>query len=130
MKQAKLPSIRSKLAWLVVACMAPAFLMAAALVYSYYENERARIERDSSASVLALTFAVDRELASLETALITLATSPNLTSRKLLAFDLQARDVVRGSRIENVILADASGQQLINTRLPAGSPLPLVGHPS
>ena len=127
MKQAKLPSIRSKLAWLVVACMAPAFLMAAALVYSYYENERARIERDSSASVLALTFAVDRELASLETALITLATSPNLTSRKLLAFDLQARDVVRGSRIENVILADASGQQLINTRLPAGSPLPLVG---
>lgn len=127
MKQAKLPSIRSKLAWLVVACMAPAFLMAAALVYSYYKNEHARIERDSSASVLALTFAVDRELASLETALVTLATSPNLTSRKLLAFDLQARDVVRDSRIDNVILADASGQQLINTRRPAGSPLPLVG---
>lgn len=127
MKQAKLPSIRSKLAWLVVACMAPAFLMAAALVYSYYENERARIERDSSASVLALTFAVDRELASLETALITLATSPNLASRKLVAFDLQARDVVRDSRIENVILADASGQQLINTRRPSGAPLPLVG---
>ena len=127
MKQANISSIRSKLAWLVMACMVPAFLMAAALIYSFYKNEQSRIERDSSAAVLALTFAVDRELSSLETALITLATSPNLTSTKLTAFDLQARNVVRDSRIENVILADASGHQLINTRRPAGASLPLVG---
>ena len=129
LKQPSVPSIRSKLAWLVVACMAPAFLVAAALVYVYYENERSRIVRDSSASVVALTFAVDRELVSLETALITLATSPNLTSRKLAAFDQQARDIVKDSGIENVILADISGQQLINTRRPAGEPLPMVGDP-
>ena len=109
--------------------MAPAFLVAAALVYVYYENEQSRIERDSSASVVALTFAVDRELVSLETALITLATSPNLTSRRLAAFDQQARDIVKDSRIENIILADTGGQQLINTRRPAGDLLPLVGDP-
>ena len=109
--------------------MAPAFLVAAALVYVYYENDRSRIVRDSSASVMALTFAVDRELVSLETALITLATSPNLTSRKLAAFDQQARDIVKDSGIENVILADIRGQQLINTRRPAGEPLPMVGDP-
>ena len=109
--------------------MTPAFLVAAALVYVYYENEQSRIERDSSASVVALSFAVDREFASLETTLITLATSPNLTSRKLAAFDQQARDIVKDSRIENVILADIDGQQLINTRRPAGEALPMVGDP-
>lgn len=109
--------------------MTPAFLVAAALVYVYYENEQSRIERDSSASVVALTFAVDRELVSLETALITLATSPNLTSRRLAAFDQQARNIVKNSRIENIILADIGGQQLINTRRPAGDLLPLVGDP-
>lgn len=129
MKQTRVPSIRSKLAWLVIACMAPAFMVAAALVYVYYENEQSRIVRDSSASVVALTFAVDREFISLETTLITLATSPNLTSRQMAAFDQQARDIVKDSRIENLILADLSGQQLINTRRPAGDPLPMVGDP-
>lgn len=129
MKQTRFPSIRSKLAWLVIACMAPAFMVAAALVYVYYENEQSRIVRDSLASVVALTFAVDREFISLETTLITLATSPNLTSRQMAAFDQQARDIVKDSRIENLILADLSGQQLINTRRPAGDPLPMIGDP-
>jgi PAS domain S-box-containing protein len=129
LKQTSVSSIRSKLTWLVTACMAPGFLVAAALVLVYYQNERSRIVRDSSAAVVALSFAVDREFASLETTLITLATSPSLTSRQLAAFDQQARDIVKDSRIDNVILAGIGGQQLINTRRPAGDPLPMVGDP-
>ena len=46
-----------------------------------------------------------------------------------MAFDRQARELVKDRRIENVILADTSGQQLSNTRRPAGTPLPRVGDP-
>lgn len=123
----RISSIRTRLAWLVAACLVPAFLMAAALVYAYYQNEQSRIVRESSASVLALSFAVDRELVSVETALLALASSPNLTSQNLAAFDLQARGIVQDQRIASVVLADLNGQQLINTLRPAGATLPRVG---
>ena len=129
MKHKRISSIRTRLAWLVAACLVPAFIMAGALVYAYYGNEQAKSVRDASASVNALTFDVDRELVSLETVLFALATSPHLTSRDLVAFDRQARELVKDRRIENVILADTSGQQLSNTRRPAGTPLPRVGDP-
>ncbi|WP_309680677.1 ATP-binding protein [Polaromonas sp.] len=127
MNPKRISSIRTRLAWLVAACLVPAFLMAAALVYAYYQNEQSRIVRESSASVLALSFAVDRELVSVETALLALASSPNLTSRNLAAFDLQARGIVQDQRIASVVLADLNGQQLINTLRPAGATLPRVG---
>lgn len=129
MKYRHLSSIRTRLAWLVAACLLPAFLIAGALVYAYYANEQEKIVRDSSASVLALTYAVDRELVSVETALMALASSPNLPEHDLAAFDAQARTIVEGKRVASVVLASLSGQQLINTRRPWGEPLPTVGDP-
>ena len=127
MKYRHISSIRTRLAWLVAACLLPAFVVAGALVYAYYENENERIVRDSSASVLALTFAVDRELISVETALMALASSPNLSQRNLRAFDGQARGIVEGKRLSSVLLASPTGQQLMNTRRPLGVILPMVG---
>ena len=127
MNHKRISSIRTRLAWLVAACLVPAFLMAAALVYAYYQNEQSRVVRESEASVLAMTFAVDRELVSVETALLALASSPNLTSQNLAAFDLQARDIVQDRRIASIVLADLDGQQLTNTLRPAGASLPRVG---
>ena len=127
MKYRHISSIRTRLAWLVAACLLPAFVVAGALVYAYYETENERIVRDSSASVLALTFAVDRELISVETALMALASSPNLSQRNLRAFDGQARGIVEGKRLSSVLLASPTGQQLMNTRRPLGVILPMVG---
>lgn len=127
MKYRHLSSIRTRLAWLVAACLLPAFVVAGALVYAYYENEQEQIVRDSSASVLALTFAVDRELASVETTLLALASSPNLPKRDLAAFDGQARSIVKAKRVASILLASPTGQQLVNTRRLWGETLPMVG---
>lgn len=122
----RIPSIRSRLVWLAAACIAPAFLMMAALLYVYYERDQSELVRDSQAKVRALSFAIDREFVSVETMLIALAGSPDLAAGNLAAFDQQARDLVKSERVTNVLMADPSGQQIINTRRPAGSPLPVV----
>jgi len=119
------PGIRSRLVWLAAACIAPALLMAAALLYLYYEREQSHLTNDSAASARAISYAVDRELFSIETALLALAGSPSLQAKDLAAFDLQARDIVRDRRISNIVLCDLNAQQLINTRQPMGTPLPL-----
>ena len=129
MKYRHLSSIRTRLAWLVAACLLPAFVVAGALVYAHYANEQEKIVRDSSAAVLALTFAVDRELVSVETTLMALASSPNLPQRDLAAFDAQARKIIAGKRVASILLASPTGQQLINTRRPWGDALPMVGDP-
>ena len=85
MKHRRISSTRTRLAWLVAACLVPAFIMAGALVYAYYGNEQAKSVRDASATVNALTFDVDRELVSLETVLFALATSPHLTGARFLS---------------------------------------------
>lgn len=119
------PGIRSRLVWLAAACIAPALLMAGALLYLYYEREQSHLTNDSAASARAISYAVDRELFSIETALLALAGSPSLQAKNLTAFDLQARDIVRDRRISNIVLCDLNAQQLINTRQPIGTPLPL-----
>lgn len=103
--------------------------MAAALLYVYYERDNSELVRESESKVRGLSFAIDRELAGVETVLLAMASSPNLLAGNLPAFDRQARDVVRDERISNILLADLSGQQLVNTRTPVGAALPLHGNP-
>lgn len=129
LKHRRIPNIRSRLVWLIAACIAPAFLMAAALLYVYYEREQNQLIRDAVATERALSFALDRELVSLETTLLALAGSVDLKSSDLEAFDRQARVIVQDRRIDNIVLTDLHAQQLVNTRQAWGRPLPLYGSP-
>jgi len=124
MKSKRIPTIRSRLALLVIACLIPASLMVVALISYNYHSERARLMRDSIATARALTTAMDRELAGVQSALFALATSPHLSSNDLRAFHSQAKKVLPNLIANNIVLIDVNGQHRVNTLRPYGEPLP------
>lgn len=129
MKKSRVPTIRSRLVLLVMACVIPASLMAAALISYSYQRERAQLVRDSIATARAMVQAIDRELTSIRLATEVLSTSPYLQSGDIRAFYDQAKSVVSRQIGNNVVLSDAMGQQLINTLRTPGEPLPRHGNP-
>jgi PAS domain S-box-containing protein len=124
-----LPSIRAKIAVLVLACALPTAIGFTGLVHHFYERERdhARFDVRQTAHVVAL--AVDRELDIGSTALRALAGSPALASGDLAAFYRQAAALLGPDfPVGAFILTDGEGRQLINTLRPYGSALPLRGN--
>lgn len=121
--------IRSRLVLLVMACVVPAALMALVLVSHLYGRERERFVVDSLATARAMVQAIDRELASVSMAAEVLSTSPYLLSGDMAGFYSQAMSVVRRQIGHNVVLSDATGQQLVNTLMALGEPLPHHGNP-
>jgi len=124
MKSSRVPTIRSTLALLVIACMIPASLVAAVLITYNYQRERSTLVRNAILTARALTSALDRELAGIESALFALATSPFISSNDVAAFEEQAKDVLPILIADYIVLIDANGQQAANTLRSAGEPLP------
>ena len=111
MKPKRILSIRSSLAWLVMACLLPAIVITVVLLYYDYQRARVELMRDSLTTARALMHAVDREFAGAEMSLRALATSPSLDKQDFSAFHAQARDMLRRHSLNNIALIDASGQQ-------------------
>jgi diguanylate cyclase (GGDEF)-like protein len=124
MKAIRSPSIRSRLVLLVIACIAPAALMAVLLISYDYYRAREQLVHDSVMTARAMASVLDKEFAIVEATLIPLAMSPNLTRSDLSSFYDQAHNVPREHSVINIVLADADGRQLINTLRPFGAPLP------
>ncbi len=118
------PSIRSRLLYLVVACIVPAALMAILLIGYDYTQARAAFITGAMATARANAMDVDKEFATVEAALRALATSPDLARSDRQAFYAQARGLAASQHMLNIVLEDASGQQLINTFIPYGAALP------
>jgi signal transduction histidine kinase len=112
--------IRNRLLILVLAVLVPAFLVAAAGIgYVFYEEQK--LHRQSMRETTrALAIVLDRELATREGILQSLASSPALSQGDLQAFHNHAR-VIASNWDTAIILTDLSGQQLINTRQPFGA---------
>jgi hypothetical protein len=73
--------------------------------------------------------AVDRELVGIQSAAQALATSSSLLEGNFTAFQRQAEMILRSWSPQRpddyaVVVRDVTGQQVANTRLPWGSPLP------
>lgn len=116
-------STRAHLVLLVGALLVPALAFTAMLAYRYVGAERSRFEQEATATARRIAAQIDRDLAGLQVALQTLSTSSRLPTGEYEAFHRQALHV-RGFIGEHIVLRDPSGQQLANTRLPWGSPLP------
>ena len=110
-------SIRLRLAYLVVACVLPVWIVAGYLVYRNYQSRRALTEQRMLETARALSMVVDWELANIQARLSVLATSPSLASGDLRAFDRHARLILETQPGDDIILADATGQELVNTAL-------------
>jgi signal transduction histidine kinase len=96
----------------------------AAVVFSRFNQaEESRYRSAALHAAERVAGAVDREIAGLEVALQALSTGRSFSER---AYDRFYDRALEGKRIirADVILKDQNGQQLVNTRVPFGAPLP------
>ncbi|MCC2959194.1 PAS domain-containing protein [Massilia sp. IC2-278] len=116
-----LPSIRSKLIALVLACVLPLVLGYIAFVYDAGQRERVHVARDAATVARVLTAALDRELDSAGSAARVAAAWPTLAPETLGAFHAHARELLRPEfPVIAFVLAGADGQALLSTRQPFG----------
>jgi signal transduction histidine kinase/CheY-like chemotaxis protein len=116
-------SMRGYLLLLVFSVAIPGALFAAILLQRYYNSEVARINQDLLNNAHQLAQTVDRDLAGLQATLQTLALSRAVAVGDHEAFYRQATQV-RDYVGAHVMLRDAAGRHLVNTRVPFGTPLP------
>jgi len=117
-------TLAGSLSSMVLACILPAWLGVAFLIVSMYAAARERSAQSTIVTADALVRSVDREIAALQTAMKVLATAPELDHGDLAAFHARARQLVTQLSASNIVLIDATGQQLLNTLTPYGTPLP------
>lgn len=113
---------------LVMALIGPGLLFTAILLARYAGTERARFEQDARENVRGIALSIDRDTAGLVSVLQTLATSPRLKDSEFENFDAQAR-LVRETVGLDILLRRPDGQQLVNTAVPRGAPLPKMTLP-
>jgi hypothetical protein len=112
-----LPSIRSRLALLIAACILPAAIMAALLIA--YDYNRARYQMVDNTVTTSRTIAslVDKDFARTE------ATLRALDAGDFPTFYRQAQEAVASGPAHHIVLSGPLGQQILNTRHPLGSSL-------
>ena len=121
---------RSQFLLVVLATALPVWLASAVLLYNAEIDARALVERDSAATARSVMVAIDRDVAAAIVLAQTLATSESVLQGDLARFSVRARDAIQRSGVgSNVVLSDASGQQVLNTLQPVGQPLPHHGNP-
>jgi len=122
-------SIRSQLTYLVVACVLPVWLVAGFLVFHAYSAKRNQISMNMLETAHAMTMVVDRELSSVQAALRALATSPAFVDGDFAALHRQTLELLKSYPGADIIVADVTGQQLVNSYRPYGDALPKRKNP-
>jgi signal transduction histidine kinase len=112
-------SVRHRLVLLVLLVLLPTTCISAIAAYTIYHAERRAMATAAAETAKALSLLVDRELTYRAGVLKTLAASPSMESGDLASLYAQAKVVAPGIDT-TIMLSDASGQQLFNTRVPLG----------
>jgi PAS domain S-box-containing protein len=115
--------MRGYLFAMVVSILLPVVIFATILFQRYYHSEVARIEQELQNNARELALLIDRDLQGELVSLETLTTSGSLNSGGYERFYERAARVHDYAGF-NILLRDRTGQQLVNTRLPWGTPLP------
>ena len=120
----KQSTIRIQLTRLVVCCVLPVWLIAGFLVFHAYSSKRAQVNKDMLATARLTTMVIDKELSSVQAALLALATSPSFIRGDFGDIYRQATELLKLYPGADIIVADRTGQQLVNTYRPYGTALP------
>ena len=122
-----LPSIRSRISWLVLAWVMPTALVFLLLVAQSYTREREHVVSETAQAARAVAAAVERDLNGAQMAARILAAAPALQAEDIGALRILADSLLQpGMAVSAFIVSDARGRQLINTALPANlAPPPL-----
>jgi two-component sensor histidine kinase len=115
--------VRAYILLVVLAAVLPVTLLAAILAEGYVRAETERFERRVRAAVLDASALIERDLAGITATLQSLATSHALRAGDLRAFHEQAMQVKALTGLD-LFLRDREGRQVLNTRVPFGTPLP------
>jgi hypothetical protein len=108
-------SIRARILQIVFILVAPWMLILAIFAFCIYQNERNHITKSAIATSRALTSALDRELASTMLAAQVFASSPFIASDDFAAFHREATKIAPTLHAGALVLADATGQQLVKS---------------
>jgi signal transduction histidine kinase/ActR/RegA family two-component response regulator len=115
--------VRQRLFIVVIAAVIPLAVMSAVALYAGYEQTRKQVERAGLDVVRAQHTAVSAELRRTISVLQVLASSRALDALDSAAFLERSRQTLGlQSNWRAITLADAQGQVLLDTRLPAGRP--------
>jgi signal transduction histidine kinase len=116
-------SVRGHLGIFTAVLAAPILLFVGFLLWQIAASERTRLEDEAFATSRNVAVALDRDITGLLASLDVLALSAHLQSGNLQAFYEQAKQLSDRQGIMPV-LSDLAGQQLVNVRVPWGTPLP------
>src|SRR5919202_2403383 len=123
--------VRRLLIAFAIILLGPVLALAAVALSQYAASERTRYVEDGRKAARQIAADVDHELGKVQAAAEALATSPLIANGDYEAFQRQASKFLQTWAPDEpdayaVILRDLNGQQLVNTRLPWGTPLPKV----
>jgi PAS domain S-box-containing protein len=116
--------IRFRLACIVLVAVLPVGLIAGFLAIHSYNSKCNQVTRNMLVTAHSLTMVVDRELSSVQAALLALATSPSFASGDLDSVHRQALQLLESYPGADIVVANPTGQQVVNSARPYGSPLP------
>jgi signal transduction histidine kinase/ActR/RegA family two-component response regulator len=112
----RLPTIRFRLALLVLSCVLPAAIVSAFLIYDHYRVERASLLGEAMATARSMVSVVDRDFDTVITALSALSVSDDIDEADMAEFRRQAVNVHAILPITEIVLYDARTQApLMNT---------------
>ena len=121
----RVSSVRGRLVLLTISLLVPALLSMGFLLAGADRESRGQLYQQLVTTARALNGAVDRQAAVGVSVAETLATDQALINGDWAAFHARARRAME-SRAGWIVLADADGQQVVNTLRPYGEPLPRI----
>ncbi len=116
-------SVRGRLALMVLAIGGPAAVLVILLISHGVREERDSVARHLLANTRAIASLVDQQIGRSEVYLEGLAVARSLQTGDLEGFAASARLLASGDQ-RWIVLSTLDGQQLVNTRLSGGTPLP------
>jgi len=126
----RLPTVTSRLTLLVVVAILPLLAFAAFMIVRYAEIGYARYGQQLQSTTHATSTAIDAELSREFAILGTLSKSRSLVDQEWSAFYDLAKASIENQPDARIVLYDPSGQSIVSTLVPYGTPLPKSGDPS
>ncbi|MEW6763884.1 MAG: ATP-binding protein [Pseudomonadota bacterium] len=118
--------MRAYLLWLVLATLLPGVVGATLLFVNQYQKGRAQVERKTLQTVRALVNNVDNRLGKARAIGQSLSILNAIAVADYRLVHRQASEALALSGVGmNLVLRDRGGQQLVNTSVPWGTPLPV-----
>ena len=117
--------MRTHMVGLILVVVAPLLIFSAFLVRRSAEHEQEITANSVRERTQEASATIDRELGALRARLFILATATDLQTGDLSAFREQASETASQLGLA-VILSDPTGQELVDTHVPPGKPLPVM----